>query len=143
MTDVESVDNNVVVEEKTVFDHTTAIQKVLKNALVHDGLKIGIREVIKSIESKEAKACFLSDVCSEPAYKKLITALCTEKNIPLFMVENDSKDLGQWVGLFKLDKEGNARKIIGASSVSIIDFGEESAERDYLMQQQNQPAAAA
>ncbi|KMZ99879.1 hypothetical protein PVNG_06540 [Plasmodium vivax North Korean] len=59
------------------------------------------------------------------------------------MVENDSKDLGQWVGLFKLDKEGNARKIIGASSVSIIDFGEESAERDYLMQQQNQPAAAA
>ncbi|GAW80748.1 40S ribosomal protein S12 [Plasmodium gonderi] len=142
MTDVESVENNVVIEENTVFDQTTAIQKVLKNALVHDGLKIGIREVIKSIESKEAKVCFLSNVCSEPAYKKLITALCAEKNIPLFMIDNDSKDLGQWVGLFKLDKEGNARKIIGASSVSIIDFGEESAERDFLMQQNQTPTPA-
>ncbi|KAI4839011.1 40S ribosomal protein S12 [Plasmodium brasilianum] len=142
MTDAESVDNNVVVEEKAVFDNTTAIQKVIKNALVHDGLKIGIREVIKAIESKEAKVCFLSNVCSEPAYKKLVTALCAEKNIPLFMVDNDSKDLGQWVGLFKLDKEGNARKIIGASSVAIIDFGEESAERDFLMAQKQTVGAA-
>ncbi|SBS83114.1 40S ribosomal protein S12 [Plasmodium ovale wallikeri] len=142
MTDVESVDNNIVVEEKAVFDHTTAMQKVIKNAMVHDGLKVGIREVIKSIESKEAKVCFLSSQCSEPAYKKLVTALCAEKNIPLFEIENGSKDLGQWVGLFKLDKEGNARKIIGASSVAIIDFGEESEEKDYLMTQ-NQTSAVA
>ncbi|CRG99857.1 40S ribosomal protein S12, putative [Plasmodium relictum] len=135
MTDVESVDNNVVVEEKAVLDNTTAIQKVIKNAHVHDGLKVGIREVIKAIESKEAKVCFLSSVCSEPAYKKLITALCAEKNIPLFLVQNDSKDLGHWAGLYKLDKDGNARKIIGASSVAIVDFGEDSAEREFLMSQ--------
>ncbi|CAD2097470.1 40S ribosomal protein S12, putative [Plasmodium vinckei] len=142
MADAESVENNVVVEEKAVFDNITAIQKVIKNALVHDGLKIGIREVIKSIESKEAKVCFLSNVCSEPAYKKLVTALCAEKQIPLFMIDNDSKDLGQWAGLFKIDKEGNARKIIGASSVAVIDFGEESAERDFLMSQKPTAAAA-
>ncbi|CAD2086087.1 40S ribosomal protein S12, putative [Plasmodium chabaudi chabaudi] len=142
MADAESVENNVVVEEKAVFDNITAIQKVIKNALVHDGLKIGIREVIKSIESKEAKVCFLSNVCSEPAYKKLVTALCAEKQIPLFMIDNDSKDLGQWSGLFKVDKEGNARKIIGASSVAVIDFGEESAERDFLMSQKPTAAAA-
>ncbi|CAD2086074.1 40S ribosomal protein S12, putative [Plasmodium vinckei brucechwatti] len=142
MADAESVENNVVVEEKAVFDNITAIQKVIKNALVHDGLKIGIREVIKSIESKEAKVCFLSNVCSEPAYKKLVTALCAEKQIPLFMIDNDSKDLGQWSGLFKVDKEGNARKIIGASSVAVIDFGEESAERDFLMSQKQTAAAA-
>ncbi|CXI00504.1 40S ribosomal protein S12, putative [Plasmodium berghei] len=142
MADAESVDNNVVIEEKAVFDNVTAIQKVIKNALVHDGLKIGIREVIKSIESKEAKVCFLSNVCSEPAYKKLVTALCAEKQIPLFMIDNDSKDLGQWSGLFKVDKEGNARKIIGASSVAIIDFGEESAERDFLMSQKPTATAA-
>ncbi|SOV73877.1 40S ribosomal protein S12, putative [Plasmodium sp. gorilla clade G3] len=135
MSDVESVDNNVVVEEKAVFDNVTAIQKVIKNAHVHDGLKIGIREVIKSIESQEAKVCFLSDVCSEPAYKKLVTTLCAEKNIPLFMVQNDSKDLGHWAGLFKLDNEGNARKIIGASSVAVVDFGEDSAEKDFLLSQ--------
>ncbi|CDU16457.1 40S ribosomal protein S12 [Plasmodium yoelii 17X] len=142
MADAESVDNNVVIEEKAVFDNVTAIQKVIKNALVHDGLKIGIREVIKSIESKEAKVCFLSNVCSEPAYKKLVTALCAEKQIPLFMIDNDSKDLGQWSGLFKVDKEGNARKIIGASSVAVIDFGEESAERDFLLSQKPTTAAA-
>ncbi|VWU51890.1 40S ribosomal protein S12, putative [Hepatocystis sp. ex Piliocolobus tephrosceles] len=142
MADAESVDNNVVIEDKSVIDEVTAIQKVIKTALIHDGLKIGIREVIKAIESKEAKVCFLSNSCSEPAYKKLVTVLCAEKNIPLFLVENDSKDIGLWAGLFKQDQQNTPRKIIGASSVAIIDFGENSYEKDFLMSKHEKPQAA-
>lgn len=135
MADIDSIDANVVVEQNEVLDTAAAIQKVLKYAQVHDGIRIGIREVIKAIESNEAKMCVLSDSCSEPAYKKLVIALAKEKNIPLFTIANDSKDLGHWAGLYKLDQEGNARKIVGASSVAVVDFGEESNARDFLLKQ--------
>lgn len=135
MADAQSFDHTAVVEEKAVMDVSAAIQRVFKDALVHDGLKIGIREVVKTIESKEAKMCVMSEACSEDAYKQLITALCKEKGVPLFTVPNDSKELGQWAGLYKMDKEGNPRKIIGASSVAVVDFGEESAEKEFLLSQ--------
>ena len=35
-----------------------------------------------------------------------------------FQIE-DSKDLGEWVGLCKLDAEGKARKVVGCSCVVV------------------------
>ncbi|EPR61426.1 ribosomal protein RPS12 [Toxoplasma gondii TgCatPRC2] len=134
MSDVESVADEVVApveEEEEVKDLMTAIRKVLKNALIHDGLVRGLHEVAKALDAKKAQVCFLSESCSEPAYKKLVQGLCKEHGIPLLDV-TDSKELGEWAGLCKVDKDGTARKVVGASCVCVTDFGEESEALTFL-----------
>lgn len=105
--------------------------QVLKNALIHDGLVRGLHEVAKALDAKKAQVCFLAESCSEAAYKKLVQGLCKEHGIPLIDVL-DSKELGQWAGLCKADKEGVPRKVVGASCVCVTDFGEESEALNYL-----------
>lgn len=134
MSDIESTGEPVPVEEEEgeeVTDLITATKKVLKNAVKHDGLCRGLHEVAKSLDAKKALVCFLAESCSEPAYKKLVQALCKEKNIPLIEVP-DSKQLGEWSGLCKIDKEGQARKVVGASCVAVLDYGEESDGMTFL-----------
>merc|ERR1719393_1186860 len=88
-----------------------ALQKVLKNALCHDGLRRGLHEACKALDMGVAKLCVLSSGCNEPAYTKLIEALCAEHSVDLMKV-SDGKQLGEWVGLAKVDKEGTARKVV-------------------------------
>ena len=45
----------------------------------------------------------------------------------------DGKKLGEWCGLCKIDKEGNARKVVSTSVAVITDFGVASSELDILM----------
>merc|ERR1712146_105881 len=98
---------------------------VLKNALIHDGLARGLHECAKALDQEKAQLCVLSASCNEPAYTKLVEALCAEHGVSLMKV-SDGKQLGEWAGLAKVDKEGNARKIVGCSCVVVTDFGEES-----------------
>mmetsp|Transcript_59094 Transcript_59094/g.117445 ORF Transcript_59094/g.117445 Transcript_59094/m.117445 type:complete len:148 (-) Transcript_59094:324-767(-) len=107
------------------MDVETALSKVLKTALCHDGLKRGLHECAKALDKGDAKLCVLSQGCNEPAYTKLIEALCAEHGVDLTKVP-DGKQLGEWVGLAKVDKEGTARKVVGCSCVVVTDFGEES-----------------
>merc|ERR1712205_249369 len=103
-------------EEEEITDLISAIKKVLKNAMISDGVVRGLHGVAKALDAKKAQVCFLAENCSEPA-------LCAEHVVPLVEV-SDNKELGQWAGLCKVDKDGNPRKVVGASCVCITDYGE-------------------
>ena len=118
--------------EEEVTDLSGAIRGVLKRALVVDGCIRGLHEVAKAIDAGKAQVVFLAESCNEPSYKKLVQGLALEKTVPLVDVA-DNKELGQWAGLCKLDKDGEPRKVRGASCVCVTDFGEEGQAYDYLM----------
>ena len=74
----------------------------------------------------------LVESCTESEYLKLVEALCAEHNINLIKV-SDAKKLGEWAGLCKIDREGNARKVVGCSCVAVTDFGVESEAMNVLL----------
>jgi small subunit ribosomal protein S12e len=53
---------------------------------------------------------------------KLVEALCKQRTVPILRVES-GKDLGEWVGLCKIDKDGKARKVVNCSCAGITDVG--------------------
>jgi len=110
-----------------------ALQKVLKNAMLNDGLARGLRECAKALDKRQAYLCVLVETVSEAEYLKLIEALCTEHKINLIKV-GDAKVLGTWVGLCKIDKEGNPRKVVGCSCVVVKDYGVESEGLHVLLE---------
>ena len=79
----------------------------------------------QAVESRKAKLAVLAQDCDQPDYTKLIQALCSEANVNLITVET-KEQLGEWVGLCKLDTEGKARKVVACSCVVITDYGLES-----------------
>merc|ERR1712121_254212 len=113
------------------MDIYTAVQEVLKTALIHDGLARGSNESVKALDKRQAHLCILSNSVDEPMYTKLIEALCAEHGINLLKVD-DSKKLGEWAGLCKIDKEGKARKVNGCGVVVVKDYGKETQALDVL-----------
>ncbi|KAJ9106239.1 40S ribosomal protein S12 [Naganishia friedmannii] len=109
-----------------------ALQEVLKNALIHDGLARGLRECAKALDKRQAHLCVLVETCTEAEYIKLIEALCAEHNINLIKV-SDAKVLGTWSGLAKIDREGNPRKVVGCSCVVVKNYGQESQGLNVLL----------
>merc|ERR1739841_34341 len=122
------------VVEEVPLDKTSALKQVLKRALCHDGLARGIRECAKMLDKRKVHLCVLADNCSETEYKKLVEALCTEHGITLMTVD-DNTELGEWTGLCKIDKEGNARKVVACSRVCVTDYGEQSEALDFLLKE--------
>eukprot|EP00032_Breviata_anathema_P000275 JZ548727.1.p2 GENE.JZ548727.1~~JZ548727.1.p2 ORF type:complete len:122 (+),score=44.31 JZ548727.1:28-393(+) len=110
-----------------------ALKKVLQSAVACNGLARGLREVTRVLDKKTARFCVLADSCDEPAYTKLVEALCKEHGIHLLKVP-DSKILGEWAGLCKYDAEGKARNVVACSCVAVVAV-EQSAELDYIMAQ--------
>jgi len=109
-----------------------ALRDVLKRALVHDGLARGLRECAKALDRRQAHLAVLAESCDSEPYNKLIEALCAEHSINLIKIA-DGKKLGEWAGLCVLDREGNARKVVGASCVVVKDYGEESEALSVLL----------
>uniref|UniRef100_A0A8R1XTB6 40S ribosomal protein S12 n=2 Tax=Onchocerca TaxID=6281 RepID=A0A8R1XTB6_ONCVO len=119
----------VTVDEK--LDVKTALRRALKSAIVMDGVAKGLHEAAKALDKRQAYFCVLAENCDEPMYTKLVEALCNEHQIPLIKIK-DKKQLGEWIGLCKYDKEGKARKIVGCSCVVVRDYGQDDAARAFL-----------
>lgn len=68
------------------MDINTALQEILKQSLMHDGLARGLREAVKCLDKRQALLCILANNCDEQTYVKLIEALCAEHNINLIKV---------------------------------------------------------
>uniref|UniRef100_A0A2K5QIB7 40S ribosomal protein S12 n=1 Tax=Cebus imitator TaxID=2715852 RepID=A0A2K5QIB7_CEBIM len=107
-----------------VMDVNTALQEVLRTALIHDGLARGIREAAKALDKHQAHLCVLASNCDEPIYIKLVEALCAEHQINPIKVD-DNKKLEEWV-------EEKPRKEVGCSCVVVKDYGKESQAKDVI-----------
>jgi len=133
MSDVEGDDVPAAAVAVAPMDINTAIAEVLKQALIADGLARGLREAAKALDKRQALLCVLAENCDEPMYKKLVTALCMEHNIPLIKVDSNMK-LGEWAGLCKIDNEGNARKVVKCSAAVVRDYGVTGQAHDVLQE---------
>ncbi|GBL51928.1 hypothetical protein CAJCM15448_42020 [Candidozyma auris] len=138
MSDVEEqqiVEEVAVEQQDAAITIEDALKVVLRTSLVHDGLARGLREASKALSRKEAQLCVLCDSVTEESIIKLVEALCNEgdEKIPLIKV-SDAKLLGEWAGLCQLDREGNARKVVGCSCVVVKNWGADSEERNVLLE---------
>merc|ERR1719230_1626019 len=115
------------------MDINTALQEVLKQAMIADGLARGLRQASQALDKRQALLCVLAENCDEPMYKKLVTALCMEHNIPLIKVDSNMK-LGEWAGLCKIDQEGKARKVVKCSAAVVRDYGAQGGAHDVLQE---------
>lgn len=135
MSEEEHIEQVEQVVEETSITIEDALKAVLRTSLVHDGLARGLRESSKALSKGEAQLAVLCDSVTEAGIVTLIEALCNEpeQKIPLIKV-SDAKLLGEWAGLGKVDREGNARKVVGASVVVIKNWGADSEERNILIE---------
>ena len=120
-----------MIEESKIDSVEAAIKQVIKNSRAVDGLVKGLNQVGKALDRKGAYLCILATDCEDAKYKKLISALAKQNEIPLIEVESRLQ-LGEWLGQCKYDLAGEARKVKGASSVAILDYGETSSHLTYL-----------
>ncbi|XP_071527245.1 small ribosomal subunit protein eS12 [Panulirus ornatus] len=130
MSDVEG-DVSVPMAVGGSMDLNTAVQEVLKQALMENGLAHGLHEAVKALDKRKAVLCLLANNCDEPGYSKLVEALCQEHQIRLLKVDSN-KMLGEWAGLCKIDREGKARKVVGCSCVVVTDHGKETQAYDVV-----------
>lgn len=110
-----------------------ALREVLRRSLNHDGLVRGLRETVKALDRRAAHLCVLAESCEEKEYIRLIEALCAEHQVQLIKVA-DAKQLGEWVGLCKIDKNGDAQKVVACACAVVCNYGEESEFLEVLLE---------
>ncbi|KAG3290278.1 ribosomal protein S12 [Ictidomys tridecemlineatus] len=136
-----------------VMDVNTALQEVLKTALIHDGLARGIREAAKALDKYVYQSQYCGLLQPEQNFSRgkkarsswsvdFLKLQCLNDDLNVgypftpFMGENitvdDNKKLGEWVGLCKIDREGKPRKVVGCSCVVVKDYGKESQAKDVI-----------
>ncbi|KAL3120795.1 hypothetical protein niasHT_008087 [Heterodera trifolii] len=112
------------------LETSEVLKRVLKSALIVDGVARGLNEAAQTLDKREAHFCVLAKSCDEASFEKLVRSLCKEHTIPILEVE-DKAELGQMVGQCKYDKDGKARKIVGCSVAVVKDYGrDEEAKND-------------
>merc|ERR1712176_877909 len=68
------------------FTVETAVQDVLKQGAIQDGLSRGLNEAVRALERKDALICLLAENCDEANYVRLVEALCRENQIPVLKI---------------------------------------------------------
>merc|ERR1712133_25949 len=111
------------------MDINTAIQEVLKQALIGDGLARGLREAAKALDKRPCCVSWRTTVTS-PCTRSW-SQLCQEHGIPLIKVDSNMK-LGEWAGLCKIDQDGKARKVVKCSAAVVRDWGSQGPAHDVL-----------
>eukprot|EP00758_Cryptobia_borreli_P008857 Tbor_TRINITY_DN5424_c2_g1::TRINITY_DN5424_c2_g1_i1::g.24528::m.24528/K02951/RP-S12e, RPS12; small subunit ribosomal protein S12e len=122
-----------IVEDVAPESTEDALKIVLRKSLEVNGLVRGLSEVARALDRQTAHLCILASDCNEPAYCKLIQALCKVNEIDIIMVEKAK--LAEWAGLVKYDAEGNIKKTFKCSSVAVRDFGERTKALELLLSQ--------
>ena len=75
-------------EAEAPSDITSALKEVFMKAMAVDGLVRGLHQCAKCLDRREAVLCVLAENCDEPAYLKLVEALCVEHNTNLVKVKD-------------------------------------------------------
>ncbi|KAF0972183.1 hypothetical protein FDP41_009479 [Naegleria fowleri] len=129
MSNVEAVEQ-LVQEPKEELNLNTAIKRVLKTASANRAVARGLREVCRTLAKDKAQLCVLADDCDKDQYKKLIKAFCAFKKVDLLEVPS-KRQLGEWVGLAKYDKQMRTRRVQKCAVAVITDlsgFGEDQED---------------
>ena len=100
-----------VIEQTAEVTIEDALKVVLRTALIHDGLARGLRESAKALTKGQAQLVVLVSSVTEDNILKLIEGLANdpEHKVPLIKVA-DAKQLGEWAGLGKVDREGTSER---------------------------------
>ena len=104
------------------LDLPAAVRGVLKLALAKNGLARGLHECAKALDRGDAIFCLLASDCDEKAYVKLVEALCAARQLTIIRVPT-GKQLGEWCGLCKIDRTGEARKVVRCSCAVVCSLG--------------------
>lgn len=119
--------------EIQVVDFETALKRIIQTSNADSLLAKGIHEVAKALESKDekvkAKYVLLAKNCTEANYVKIVKGLAAQNKVPVYEVEQ-GETLGEWLGICKLDKNGNVTKKRKCSSVAIRDFSSDLKEEE-------------
>lgn len=119
--------------EIQVVDFETALKRIIQTSNADSLLAKGIHEVAKSLESKDekvkAKYVLLAKNCTEANYVKIVKGLAAQNKVPVYEIEQ-GETLGEWLGICKLDKNGNVTKKRKCSSVAIRDFSSDLKEEE-------------
>nr|ANM86213.1 40S ribosomal protein S12 [Stygiella incarcerata] len=114
------------------MDLMDALHKVLKKALVKDGLCRGLREVAKALDRRDALFCVLAEDCDHDGYRNLIRALCKEHNIPLLSVPTQ-KELATMAGIATVGDSGNVLRTARCSSVVVKVIDKDDPNATFVM----------
>jgi len=125
-------EDQMEVQETSEMNVIDALKEVLKKALIFDGLRRGLHECAKALDRGSARLCILSKDCDNAEYKKLVQALCKEGGVHLIMADHGT-EIGEWVGLAKLNADGTVRKAVRCSVAVVTDFGEETAALNVVL----------
>ncbi|GKT32250.1 Ribosomal protein S12e like protein [Aduncisulcus paluster] len=134
-----SADGEVQIQEEIAtgpkeYDEPTALEEIVKTSMYNDGLVCGLRRVVHCLDSRQAILCILAEDCDHDSYKKLVTALCKQNEIPLYTVPT-GRELGVWSGLVKLDEEGEPTREVRCSSCVVKTWGVESKASEWIKKQ--------